>query len=314
MPTIDGATLNALFSTPLMLPASVAGALAALFVVLAVMALRRAGAGGTQRLLMTIAVMAAGALTLISVLDQLTLDRNAAERRALMQRNAELNVSAVAPGSVLSCLDGGAGEAIETACEKSVFANPESAAAAVAYTAARLMLLADAQAVAKGGEPAVIDAFAAARRALELDRYGIAAHVLATRDGCTAERCAVFALLRDTAVLKANLKAQAFDTYVGRYAAAWNKSQAVVEKQPAPSSAPVASAVESETSGHPVSSRYDFPSANSIPAVSIMNAEPALPKTAAEAQAAPPKPESEAAVPVPPKKRPQAQAATPPAR
>jgi len=313
MPTIDGATLNALFSTPLMLPASIAGALAALFVVLAVMALRRAGAGGAQRLLMTLAFMVAGALAVIAVLDQLTLDRNAAERRALMQRNAELNVSAVAPGSALSCLDGGAGEAIETACEKSVFASPENAAAAVAYAAARLALLADAQAVAKGGDPAIIDTFAATRRAMELDRYGIVAHVLANRDGCTAERCAAFVLLRDTAALKANLKAQAFDTYVGRYAAAWNKSQALAEKQPqTPAPASVASTAEPETSSHPVSSRYDFPSANSIPPVSIMNVEPVLPK-AADAQAASPKSDGDAPVRVPPK-RPQAQAAPPPAR
>ena len=39
----------------------------------------------------------------------------------------------------------------------------------------------------KGAMPACGRLFASTRRAVELDRYGIAAHVLAIRDGCTAE-------------------------------------------------------------------------------------------------------------------------------
>jgi hypothetical protein len=273
---------------------------------------------GLLRLAIAAAVIAAGAFAVMAVLDRLTLDSRAAERRALLQRNAELNISAVAPGSVLACLDGGAGEAIENACEKSVFADPQSAASAVAYTAARLTLLADAQAFAHGSDPAILDAFAGARRALELDRYGVAAHVLATRDGCTAVQCEAFALLRDTAALKGNMQAQAFDSYVARYAAVWNKAepgkQTPVASAPAAAPAAVASvAGQPAPSGQPVSSKYDFPSAASIPAVSIMNTEPPLPKAATDAQAAQPKTEGDTAVPVPPK-RPQAQAPTPPAR
>jgi hypothetical protein len=269
---------------------------------------------GLLKLAITAVVLGAGALAMIAVLDRLTLDQRAAERRALLQRNAELNVSAVAPGSVLACLDGGAGDAIENACEKSVFAGPQSAASAVAYIGARLALLADAFAYARGGDPAILDAFAAARRALELDRYGIAAHVLATRDGCTAEQCAAFAWLRDTAVLRANLQAQAFDSYVARYDSAWNKVEP--EKQiPVASVAvpvPVASGPE-PSSGQPVSSKYDFPSAASIPPVSIMNAEPPLPKDPADKTSAPATEGGAPKLPVPPK-RPQAQAATPSAR
>ena len=292
-----------------MLPASVAGALAALFVVLAVMALRRAGAGGLQRLLLPVAAIVLVALAVIALLDRMALDSQAAERRALLQRQAVLDASALAPGSALACLDGGAGEQIENACEKAVFADAQSAAAAVAYTGARLALLKDASALARRGAAGLVETFAGTRRALELDRFGLAAHVLATRDGCTADACAAFALLRDTGALKANLRVHAFDAYVARYAAAWNKSEPknepknepVAEKQPA--AVPVASA---PAPANPVASRYDFPSAASIPPVSIMNAEPPLPKSA-EA------PSDSGAVPVPPK-RPQAQAATPPAR
>jgi hypothetical protein len=160
------------------------------------------------------------------------------------------------------------------------------------------------------------------RRAVELDRYGFAAHVLATREGCTAEQCAAFAWLHDTAAIKANLKAQVYDQYVSRYAAAWGKEpdkQVPVANSAAP--APVAAAPEAPT-GVPVSSKYDFPSSASIPPVSIMNAEPPLPKAAAPKTDAAKadtgktdtnKPDGEADVPVPPK-RPQAQAASPPAR
>jgi hypothetical protein len=316
MPTLEGASVNGLLSTPLVLPASVAGALAALLVVLTVMAVRRAGAGGLRRLLLPIGAIVLGALAVIAVLDRLALDQRAAERRALLQRYAELNTSAVAPGSMLSCLDGGAGETIENACEKSVFADPQSAAAAVAYTSARLSLLADAVELAKRGDPTVIDAFAAARRAVELDRYGIAAHVLAVRDGCTAESCAPLAVVQDSGVLKANLRAHAFDSYVERYAAAWSKSEPVAEKQPpAGAPSPVAKAPE-QPFNQPVASRYDFPSAASIPRVSIMNAEPLLHKDPAAGADAPPaggETAAPTAVPVP-LKRPQAKAATPPAR
>jgi hypothetical protein len=273
---------------------------------------------GLLRLAIAAAVIGGGALAVIVVLDRLAIDQKAAERRALLQRNAELNIGAMAPGSVLACLDGGAGETVENACEKAVFANPQSAAGAVAYMAARLNLLADAQAFAKTGDGAVLDAFASARRALELDRYGLTAHVLATRDSCTAEQCAAFAWFRDTAVLKANLKADAFDSYVSRYSAAWNKES---EKQTPVASAPPAPAevasAPAATSGHtPLSSKYDFPSSASIPAVSIMNAEPPLPKDPAAPPvnaAAPPAATGAAAAPAPPK-RPQGQAATPPAR
>jgi hypothetical protein len=277
---------------------------------------------GLLKLTIAAAVLAGGAMAVLTVLDRMALDQQASERRALLARNAELDLAAMAPGSALACLDGGAGETIESACEKQVFADPQKAAAAVAYMSARLALMADAHAYAQSGALAPGDAFAGSRRAIELDRFGIAAHVLATRDGCTAERCPAFAWLRDSGVLKANLKAQAFDTYVARYEAAWNKEP---EKPTPVASAPVAppaavAGLPEQPTGIPVPSKYDFPSAASIPPVSIMNAEPPLPKTAAPNAAAPPQAEPQAdngapAVPVPvPPKRPQTQAVIPPPR
>jgi hypothetical protein len=201
--------------------------------------------------------------------------QSANERRALQARASELASRALAPGSALACLGSQAGEAVETACEKSVFATPESAAAALAFTEARMALLADAQAIA-GDDPTFAALIAGLRRAVELDRFGLAAQVLATRDRCSAEDCPALALVSETTALRANLKARAYDTYVARYAAGWEKREAapaVAEAKPAdePSQAPPAA---------PLSSRYDFPSAASIPPVSIMTAEPPRPAAA----------------------------------
>ena len=320
MPTIDGAFINGLLATPLVLPASVAGALAALFVVVIVIAVRRAASGGGARLLIPLTAIAVAAIAVIGVLERMATNERMAEQRALLLRHTQLSMSAVAPGSALACLEGAAGEQIETACEKAVFADAQSAASAVTYIGARLSLLSDLFAATQRGGPDLQAVLASTRRAIELDRYGIAAHVLAVRDGCTAERCAAFAMFQDTGTLKANLKVHAFDTYVGRYAADWGKREPA-DKQPQaaiPSQSPVASAgPEVLPSGHPVDSRYDFPSAASIPPVSIMNSEPPVPKD----QVAGPPGQAPAAAdkavngtpPVPPK-RPQAQAATPPAR
>ena len=217
----------------------IAGVLTAVVVMLLVMKYRRAGADGPRRLLLPIVVVVLAGLAVMSILDRMAQDERGAERRALAQRSAELTAQALAPGSTLACLDGAAGEAVENACEKTVFGGPQSTAAAVAYMAARLTLLADGLAFARHSDPDFALTLAGLRRAIELDRFGIAAHVLAVRDGCTAERCAAFALLGDAEVIKSNLKAQVFDQYVSRYAADWGKSEPMV-KAPAP--APVASA------------------------------------------------------------------------
>jgi hypothetical protein len=269
---------------------------------------------GLLKLAIALAVAAGVALSVAAVVNTMTLEREAADRRALVQRDAELNLGAMAPGSVLPCLDAGAGDEVEAACEAKVFADPRTAAGAVAYTAARLSLLAEAHAT----QPSALSAMAGPRRAVELDRYGIAAHVLATRDGCTPENCAAFSFLRDTTALRANLKARIYDQYVSRYAAAWakepEKQAPVAAAQPDQRNAPgvpvaAVPGEPSQPSGVPVSSKYDFPSAASIPPVSIMNSEPkAMPQ---------PKADDDAAVPVPPKRpqeRPQTQAGTPPAQ
>ena len=253
------------------------------------------------------------------------LAEQATERRALIARNAELTNQALAPGSALACLETEAGSSIAKACEVGVFATPQALSAAVAFVGERLKLIEAAQALTAGQR----DFFAAERRAIERDRFGIAAHVLAQTYGCTVEKCAVFALLNDTRTLKADLAAQPFATLVARYEGVWDKpvdervpvatlpgAPAEVKAQTVP---PVAEAVAKAeppaNASHPLDKKWTLPSSDSIPAVSIMTSEPTLPKgeappapKPAEQKAAEQRPEHPA--PLPPR-RPQVQTAQP---
>jgi hypothetical protein len=243
---------------------------------------------GPLRIALSLAALALAGVAVYAVIDRSMVSERAAERRALLAREVELSRIALAPGSALACLDGGAGETVENVCEKTVFASPQSTAAAVAYMDARLKLLASAA----GRDSGLLALLASTRRAVALDRFGVAAHVLAIRDGCTAEKCGAFALVDDASALQANLRAQVYDQYVSRYAASWNApAPTPVEKPPAVSALPPPTSLarvtaSGQTATPPVKpgEHWDFPSAASIPAVSIMGAEPALPK-GAEAQA-----------------------------
>ncbi len=293
---------------------------------------------GLIKAVLAVAVVAAAGFAVLVLLDRMANDERATERRALLSRAIELDRMATAPGSALACLDAGAGDTVETACEKAVFADARSVAAAVAYTAARVALVKDAHDLAQHGDGSAMQAFAGARHTLALDRYGLVAQVLTQRERCTVEQCPAFAALGDSGMIKANIKGHVFDQYVSRHAADWDKAAAAAPSQAeqsppaasaqAPAQGPEASVTPEPAPPvvvhRPVDSRWDFPSAASIPPVSIMNAEPKLPKP----DAAPPAsgtaavssspstpaaqtPGESASVPVPPK-RPQVEATTPP--
>jgi len=209
------------------------------------------------------------------------------DRRALEQRLAELSVQALAPGSPLACLDALAGENVEAACEKALFVSPVSVASASSYVAARLTLLAGMTAYAERGGADIEYALAPLRRSLEADHFGFVAHVLVVRDACTSQTCKALALLRDPSRVHSNLGAQTLDRYLDHYQEVWAKA-------PDAASAEVA---QGQSPGPRKLVNIDFPSAASIPPVSIMNPEPTgpvLPGVAAAA-AANPNPQASAA-------------------
>ena len=172
------------------------------------------------------------------------------------------------PGSAIACLEATNTETVEGACERTVFASPETVAAATAYMAARLALLADASEYTSRRDQSYESAVAGLRRTVAADRYGLASQVLATRDGCTAETCDAFSLVYDDKRLRANLKDRLFDVTVARYATNWP-----TRTRPLASSSPSALS-PTPTAVNPPGPNVSFPSSQSIPPVSIMNAEP----------------------------------------
>jgi hypothetical protein len=280
------------------LPAWAAGAAVALLVVVGMLTLTRAGASVAGAVL-RVAVVAGVCASVWMLLEQGALRDRAAEQRALDQRAADLAMRAAAPGSALACLDAVAGEVVETACEKQVFASPQSVAAAVSYVSARLVLLADAVDFARRGGARHEASLSAMRLALEADRFGFVAHVLSVRDSCTPLLCDSYVLFKDPDRVQANLRERLFDRYVERYAPEWARPQPTAPGVAAATpgaAAGVYTTASAPPPAAPLPSKFDFPSAASIPPVSIMTPEPSTPP------GAPPEPKASTAatVPMPP--------------
>src|SRR5215467_14330855 len=214
-----------------------------------------------------------------------------AEQRALDTRAFELATRAFMPGSALGCLDAIAGEAVEGACEKALFATPEATAAAVSYVAAQLSLLASARELGRPG--GTTSGTLALRHALEADCFGIVAHVLAVRDGCVPDQCSAFAWLRDTSRINVNFAERPFEARVKTYAATWPAVGGRGVASTPPSPAPSAAAK---------TNNLYFPSATSIPPVNIMTAEPPPAQRPPQDTTG----AAEAATPTPPRRPPQA--------
>jgi hypothetical protein len=157
--------------------------------------------------------------------------------------------------------------------------------------------LSSARELARHGETA--SGMFALRRALEADRFGIVAHVLAVRDGCAPNQCSAFAWLGDTSRINVNLAERPFDARIRTYAANWPAAGArALASTPPPSPAPSA-AVK-------VPNNLYFPSATSIPPVNIMTAEPPPAQRPPQDTTG----AAEAATPTPPRRPPQTNSQT----
>jgi len=272
---------------------------AALLVVLVGFAFARPraeGSGSTAvRAIFVIVGAVLGAAVTWAFLDHAALDGRGADRRALEQRAGDLAARSLAPGSPLACLDAVSGDGVEAACEKALLASPAAVAAASSYTAARLALLASMGRYAERGGRDIDYLMQPLRQSLELDRFGFVAHLLAVRDGCTGQNCKALAALRDASRVRANLSAQTLDHYLERYQEIWAKAPDETPAETGQIQAN-ASAAPNAPPRRPVN--IDFPSAASIPPVSIMNPEPngpVLPGVAAAAAANPNPPQAAAA-------------------
>jgi hypothetical protein len=256
----------------------IAAGSAALLVFVCALAFQWARSRGVARIGVVVIGAILGATLAWAFIDTASNRDLFAERQALETRAAQLGTQALAPGSALACLDAFAGDSVESACEKAIFASPAATASAASYIAARLALLADIVAYTKRGGGHVDNILLPLRRSIETDRYGFAAHTLAVLDGCTPENCKALSLLHDASRVRANLSAQVLDRYLDHYAALW----AQAPDTPVADATSAAPAVTNQpgTAGRKVTVDIDFPTAASIPPVSIMNPEPKNPGAA----------------------------------
>jgi len=217
---------------------------------------------------------------------------HAEEGRAIQQRILDLTALETGSQSALGCLDVSPGDPLEEMCERTIFANAQTVASANAFVATRLSVLGDALAYASGARLPAAGAVMALRQAVENDPFGIVAHVLAARYGCSPSQCSAFAMLADTSKVVANLNAGTFDNLVARYVLTWQlqggpaaaltgagSAVTAISSLPGqgpPVVAPVPGAFPNlhGVSGGVAPKGLNVPPASSIPAVSIMTEEP----------------------------------------
>ncbi len=269
MPGMDWLPLSMINASAgtITLPFWAADLVTAALLILLLLAVYRAGFAAVMWTALRIGLVAVAVAGAWALLGRLAERDRAEERRGLERRMQELAARATVPGSVLGCVDVSAGEEFEKSCERAIFASAESVASATDYVAAKLALLTDAMDYADRGDPAYVTTIAAFRRPLETDRFGLLAQVLAQREGCTADKCDRLKLLGDPGQVIAHLKQASFDGLVVRYSQGWAPGAKAAAEAPAP--APQAAIAP------PVPRvGINYPSAASIPAVSIMSNEP----------------------------------------
>lgn len=254
-------------------PIWIAGLVVALILIFLLLALFRSGFSGTLSFL---AIAGAGIWLAIAWYDS----DKANERRTIEARIAALEAQMVGTGSPVACVDVFSGEPLDAACERTLFAAPETVAAAASYIAARLVLLGEALTFAARRDPGFETKLDRFRAPLERDRFGFVAHVLEIGNRCTPQQCEAYRLFRDPARVRANLTDKTYQNLLTKHASGWasphNRSQ-----------------TQLPSSGAPLPPNYTLPSSSSIPPVSIMTNEPppsAAPPPAAETRASPPPP------------------------
>jgi hypothetical protein len=261
------------------LPVWMAGAVTALLLVAGAFSFSHAGRAGRIGVAARAALILVGAVAGFLALEAWSRLDLRSERRELDARAQELFMRAVLPGSAFACLDPLVGDVVESACEKAIFQTPEATAAALSYVAAELTLLADFTVYARKAGSEIPLALGNLRRSIEGDRFGLVARVFSVRDGCTPGACPAFALLTDPGRVAVNLSGRSYELYVERHAAAWpagTKSPAVAVTGAGASTGAGEGDAQPPAASAPRSGLF-FPSAASIPPVTIMNAEPAMP-------------------------------------
>lgn len=268
---------------------------AVLFAVILVITMMRAEKSAANGALIVITLLAVG-------IAAIAMMRSSSVGGAANDAGRSLALQPVPGMPALACLDGLAGENVESACEKAVFASADSTAAAVSYAASQVSRLASYGNVA-AADKMMTPELQTLRRAIERDRYGLIAQVLTVRDGCNLSACPFFQSLTNTAQISVNMTEKTYEGLIAQYLPLWNAP-------PVAAPATTSALAPNVPSGKVLTG--DFPaSSTSIPPVNIMTPEPASPPSAAPKTAeegAPRAGTAPAAAKKPPAQKPRAQA------
>lgn len=164
--------------------------------------------------------------------------RRIEERRLFEERAAPLFRRSVEPDSVFTCLDGTPVPALQEGCERTLFAEPQRVAAAVAIVTQRLAFIEDALKFAER-DPTYLERIEPLRKSSEADPYGFVAFVFSVEHQCTAESCARFHLLRDATRVKENMRVRRLEAYMAKHSVNWRESTEDASVATKPSSAPL---------------------------------------------------------------------------
>lgn len=222
-----------------------------------------------------------GVITLLAVgVAGLASWRLFVDSAATTTRSADASRS-ISTMPALACVDDLAGDAVQAACERTLFGSPETVAAAVSYASTRLAQLTSLGDVASANKRMTpeIDRL---RRSIERDRYGLIAYVLTAQDRCVPEQCAAYRSLTDNSRIAANMNEHVYELAVTRAAPSWGAGGPLATAAPVPGA--VMGAVETP-SGKPVN--IDFATSSSIPPISIMSEPTPASKPAAAATGTP---------------------------
>ena len=248
-------------------------AAAGFFGIVVLVALLRAEKSVANAALAMIALLAIGGAATV-------LLRNGPPELTGSRTTGSGDVAGLMQQPALACVDDLAGETVLAACEKLLFSSPDTVAAAVTYTSARISRLVAAGDVSSANK-AMTPELDRLRRSIERDRYGLVAYVLASRDQCRPGECAAYQSLTDHNLIAANMDEKLYETQIQRYAPSWNSAPAANAAPP-----PLAALAPTMPTGKPTNA--DFPTSASIPPVNIMTPEP--PAGAAPAAASKPAP------------------------
>lgn len=252
-------------------------------------------------------------------LERLGVQDRVEYRRNIESRLSALNTQALTPNSNLACLDIVTEDLVHDGCEKVLYSSPEQVSAALVFVGARLDILRDIAALPNALESQYDVLRGRLLKTIASDRYGFVSQVLQSRDGCTPDNCYAFEFIANRAQIVANMRERAYETRLTTHASNWTDKPAAAPVAaavpvPAPAAAPPP-AKESQLN-------LNFPSAASIPPVSIMANEPGMggqngvdasaKPEAKPAQGQPSARRPAAKPPAQPKQRPAAQAAQEP--